>query len=45
LPCFYVLPRVSLLPAFGAFTGGMNIDRAENSKVYVVGDGAVWEAV
>ena len=45
LPCFYVLPRVSLLPAFGAFTGGMNIHRAENSKVYVVGDGAVWEAV
>jgi len=44
LPCFYVLPRVSLLPAFGAFTGGMNIDRAENSKVYVV-DGAVWEAI
>lgn len=44
LPCFYVLPQVSLLPAFGAFTGGMNIDRQEHSKVYVVGDGAVWEA-
>jgi DNA ligase-associated metallophosphoesterase len=43
LPCFYVQPHVSLLPAFGAFTGGMNIERAEGSRVYVVGDGAVWE--
>ncbi|WP_296178740.1 ligase-associated DNA damage response endonuclease PdeM [Pseudomonas sp. UBA1879] len=44
LPCFYIQPRISLLPAFGAFTGGMNIDRAADSKVYVIGDGAVWEA-
>lgn len=44
LPCFYVLPDVTLLPAFGAFTGGMNIRRQEKSRVYVVGDGAVWEA-
>jgi DNA ligase-associated metallophosphoesterase len=45
LPCFYVQAQVSLLPAFGAFTGGMNIERGENSKVYVVGDGAVWETL
>lgn len=45
LPCFYVLPHISVLPAFGAFTGGMNIVKAENSRVYVVGDGAVWQAV
>ena len=44
LPCFYLQSHVSLLPAFGAFTGGMNIDRAENAEVYVVGDGAVWQA-
>lgn len=45
LPCFYVLQDVSVLPAFGAFTGGMNIERQENSRVYVVGDGAVWESL
>ncbi len=45
LPCFYLLQHISVLPAFGAFTGGMDIDRAENSRVYVVGDGAVWEAL
>jgi metallophosphoesterase superfamily enzyme len=45
LPCFYVQAQVSLLPAFGAFTGGMNIERGEKSKVYVVGDGAVWETL
>lgn len=44
LPCFYVLQHVSVLPAFGAFTGGMNIERQEDSRVYVVGDGAVWES-
>lgn len=44
LPCFYLQSHVSLLPAFGAFTGGMNIDRAENAEVYIVGDGAVWQA-
>jgi DNA ligase-associated metallophosphoesterase len=45
LPCFYMTARVSLLPAFGAFTGGMNIERRDNSRVYVVGDGAIWEAL
>ncbi len=43
LPCFYILQHITLLPAFGAFTGGMDIERAEDSTVYVVGDGAVWE--
>lgn len=45
LPCFYLQSTISLLPAFGAFTGGMNMDKRENTKVYVVGDGAIWEAV
>lgn len=43
LPCFYVLPHMAILPAFGEFTGGMNIERAQDSRVYVVGDGAIWE--
>jgi len=45
LPCFYLQSNISLLPAFGAFTGGMTIERGENSKVYVVGDGAVWQTL
>ncbi|MDH0748620.1 ligase-associated DNA damage response endonuclease PdeM [Pseudomonas sp. GD03842] len=44
LPCFLIQPTVSLLPAFGAFTGGMNIEHTEHSRVFVVGDGAVWQA-
>jgi len=44
LPCFYIGQQISLLPAFGAFTGGMDITPAADSRVFVVGDGAVWPA-
>ncbi|WP_397451704.1 ligase-associated DNA damage response endonuclease PdeM [Pseudomonas sp. NA-150] len=44
LPCFYVGKRATLLPAFGAFTGGMNITPDSDGRVFVVGDGAVWVA-
>lgn len=44
LPCFYLRERISLLPAFGAFTGGMDIKPDAEGRVYVVGDGAVWRA-
>jgi DNA ligase-associated metallophosphoesterase len=44
LPCFYVRERMLLLPAFGAFTGGMDIRPDANGRVFVVGDGAVWAA-
>lgn len=44
LPCFHMRGDVSLLPAFGAFTGGMNVEKADNDRVFVVGDGAVWQA-
>lgn len=43
LPCYQLGPRLSLLPAFGAFTGGFNIDAATDQRVYVVGDGGVWQ--
>jgi DNA ligase-associated metallophosphoesterase len=43
LPCFYVKKTLTLLPAFGAFTGGMNIEREQESRVYVVGDTTIWE--
>lgn len=42
LACFYLNERTSLLPAFGAFTGGYNVEREVDSRIYVVGDGAVW---
>lgn len=44
LACFYLGEKLSLLPAFGAFTGGYNVERAEGRSIYVVGDGAVWAA-
>lgn len=42
LACFYLHEGVSLLPAFGAFTGGYKVERDQHSRIYVVGDGAVW---
>jgi DNA ligase-associated metallophosphoesterase len=42
LPCFQLGSRVSLLPAFGAFTGGFNVDATADQRLYVVGDGGVW---
>jgi DNA ligase-associated metallophosphoesterase len=44
LACFYVQKSLTLLPAFGAFTGGMNIERAHESRIFVVGDEMIWEA-
>ena len=44
LACFYVGERVSLLPAFGGFTGGFAIEKGPDKHIYVVGDGAVWAA-
>ncbi|HEY0286551.1 MAG TPA: ligase-associated DNA damage response endonuclease PdeM [Pseudomonas sp.] len=43
LPCFYVQETITLLPAFGAFTGGMNVEHTTDSRIYVIGDGAIWE--
>lgn len=42
LPCFQMGERVSLLPAFGAFTGGYLVDAAAGQRIYVVGDDQVW---
>lgn len=44
LACFYLRGSMSLLPAFGAFTGGFNIEASQDSKIFVVGDGTIWEA-
>lgn len=42
LPCFQLGERVSLLPAFGAFTGGYRVDGSAGERIYVVGDQRVW---
>lgn len=41
LACFLIGTRVSLLPAFGDFTGGMDVKPAADSRIYVVGDGVI----
>ena len=42
LPCFRIGGRVSLLPAFGAFTGMMEIGADEGQRIYVVSENSVW---
>lgn len=41
LPCFHFGLRVGVLPAFGAFTGGHVLPRAEGDRVYAIADDAV----
>ncbi|WP_313024949.1 ligase-associated DNA damage response endonuclease PdeM [Pseudomonas lopnurensis] len=42
LPCFCIGERLSLLPAFGSFTGAMDIATEDRWRIYLVGDGNVW---
>ncbi len=42
LPCFLIGEQVSLLPAFGEFTGGWEITPTHANEVYLVGAGRVW---
>lgn len=42
LPCFCIGARVSLLPAFGSFTGMMEVDADPGRRLFVVGDDCVW---
>ncbi len=42
LPCFVISARVSLLPAFGAFTGGHRVEQDNDRRIYVIGDHDVW---
>ena len=44
LPCFRLGERLSLLPAFGEFTGGMDQAMDNATRVFVCGDGGVWPA-
>lgn len=42
LPCFQLGTRVSLLPAFGAFTGGYAVEQDDDHRIFVIGDQQVW---
>lgn len=42
LPCFHVGRQVTVLPAFGAFTGGFAVKRKPGVRLFVVGDNQVW---
>lgn len=42
LPCFVLGETVSLVPAFGEFTGGHRVQPRPGQRLYVSGDGAVW---
>lgn len=42
LPCFQIGARVSLLPAFGAFTGGYAVQEERDRRIFVIGDHDVW---
>lgn len=42
LPCFQLGLRISLLPAFGAFTGGYAVEQKNDQRLFVIGDQDVW---
>lgn len=42
LPCFVLGESLSLLPAFGAFTGAMDIRPEAEQRIFVIGDGGIW---
>lgn len=42
LPCFYSENGLTVLPAFGGFTGGMNIETATGRMVFVVAEECIW---
>ena len=43
LPCFSIGTHLSLLPAFGSFTGMMEVDAGLGRRLFVVGDDCVWQ--
>lgn len=42
LACFRMAEDVSLLPAFGAFTGGYQVSLDDTSRIFVIGDNEIW---
>lgn len=42
LACFRLGSEISLLPAFGAFTGGYRVEQDNDCRILVIGDNEVW---
>lgn len=42
LACFKIGEQMSLLPAFGAFTGGYQVMQDANCRIFVIGDNEIW---
>lgn len=42
LPCFYHEPALTILPAFGDFTGGFAMEKQANSRLFVTDSNCVW---
>jgi metallophosphoesterase superfamily enzyme len=42
LACFRLGETISLLPAFGAFTGGYQVERDDSCRIFVIGDNEIW---
>lgn len=43
LPCFYSDGQMTLLPAFGDFTGGMDIEKAAGRLIFVTAAEGIWQ--
>jgi DNA ligase-associated metallophosphoesterase len=43
LPCFWIREGLTVLPAFGSFTGGARIAREDGDRVVAIGDGRLYE--
>jgi DNA ligase-associated metallophosphoesterase len=42
LPAFWIQPRCAVLPSFGSFTGGYEIEPAAHDQVFAAAAGRVW---
>ena len=42
LACFRLGEAISLLPAFGAFTGGYQVEGDDSCRIFVIGDNDIW---
>jgi DNA ligase-associated metallophosphoesterase len=43
LPCFWLTPTFAVLPAFGAFTGSMVVERSSGDRIFVVAGNRLFE--
>jgi DNA ligase-associated metallophosphoesterase len=45
LPCFYHEPALTILPAFGDFTGGFTMEKQVNSRLFVTDGSCIWPII